>query len=65
MKYDLRFKPRSLKDLKKLPANQQERVIERIDGIARGELRVKPGVVELERQVGYRQWAPPCLELEP
>ncbi len=31
MKYDLRFKPRSLKDLKKLPANQQRRVIERTE----------------------------------
>ena len=34
MKYDLRFKPRSLKDLKKLTAKQQERVIERIDGMS-------------------------------
>ncbi len=34
MKYDLRFKPRSVKDLKKLPAKQQRRVIERIDGMS-------------------------------
>ena len=34
MKYDLSFKPRSVKDLKKLPANQQRRVIERIEGMS-------------------------------
>ena len=31
MKYDLRFKPRSLKDLRRFPANQQRRVIEKIE----------------------------------
>ncbi len=34
MKYELRFKPRSLKDLKKLTAKQQTRVIKRIDGMS-------------------------------
>ena len=34
MKYELRFKPKSLKDLKKLTAKQQTRVIERIDGMS-------------------------------
>lgn len=31
MKYELRFKPRALKDLKRLPANQQKRVIGKIE----------------------------------
>lgn len=31
MKYDVLFKPRSLKDLKQLPANEQQRIIEKIE----------------------------------
>lgn len=31
VKYDLRFKPRSVKDLKKLPAELQRRIIEKIE----------------------------------
>jgi mRNA interferase RelE/StbE len=36
MKYDLRFKSKSLKDLKKLAPDDQRRVIERIEGMSEG-----------------------------
>ncbi len=35
MKYDLRFKPRSLKDLKRLPAKHQQRIIEGIERLSK------------------------------
>ncbi len=31
MNYDLRFKPRSVKDLKKLPAELRRRIIEKVE----------------------------------
>ena len=33
MKYDLRFKPRSVKDLKKLPAELRRRIIEKVEEV--------------------------------
>ena len=36
MKYDLHFKPRSLKDLKRLPAPQQRRILEKIEAMTQG-----------------------------
>jgi mRNA interferase RelE/StbE len=34
VKYELRFKPRSLKDLRKLPPRQQGRVLEKIETLS-------------------------------
>ena len=34
MIYELRFKPRAVKDLKKLPRDQQRRVLEKVEGMA-------------------------------
>jgi mRNA interferase RelE/StbE len=34
VKYDLRFKPRSVKDLKKLPAELRRRIIEKVAEMA-------------------------------
>jgi len=34
VRYEIRFKPRSLKDLRKLPGHQQQRVVEKIERMA-------------------------------
>ncbi|MEM9595803.1 MAG: type II toxin-antitoxin system RelE/ParE family toxin [Acidobacteriota bacterium] len=36
MKYDLRFKPRSLKDLKKLPRTTQRQIVDRVESMSEG-----------------------------
>ncbi len=36
MNYDVRFKPRAFKDLKRIPRDQQVRVIEKIEEVADG-----------------------------
>jgi mRNA interferase RelE/StbE len=36
MKYDIVFKPRSLKDLKSLPKSMRERIVEKIEALRNG-----------------------------
>ncbi len=33
MKYELRFKPRAVKDLRKIPHDQQRRIIEKVEAM--------------------------------